>query len=130
MTTDAELIDRRKHKRYAVKEGAFTTNCTKSGMITDISSGGLTFRYIDRKTCRGETTLLDIVFDADDFYLDRIPCKTVSDFITITDLPDKAKVIKRHSVEFGCLTAMQIEQLQFFIANYTMGELPSGYKLY
>ena len=128
MATDADLNERRKHKRYVVKEGAFTTNCTKSGMITDISTGGLTFRYIDRKTCNGETTTLDIVFDPDDFYLDKIPCKTVSDFITSADLPDKAKVIKRHSVEFGSLTAMQIEQLEYFIENYTMGELSPGHK--
>lgn len=123
MATETELNDRRKQKRYVVKEGAFTTNCNKSGMITDISTSGLTFNYIDRKCCRGETTELDIVFDAGDFYLDKIPCKTVSDVITRTDLPDKAKIIKRHSVEFGPLTEMQMEQLEYFIANYTLGEL-------
>ena len=122
MVTDSEFIDRRKHKRYMVKEGAFTVNSAKSGMITEISTRGLTFHYVDRKAWTGESTQLDIVFDADDFYLDKIPCKTVSDIVTSGNLPDKAKVIKRHSVEFGKLTPSQMEQLQYFIENYTLGE--------
>lgn len=124
MAADTDFLDRRKHKRYVVKEGAFTTNCTKSGMITDISAGGLTFRYVDRKTCTGNTTELDIVVDDDSFYLDGIPCTTVSDVATPGDLPDKAKVIKRHSVQFGKLTPIQLEQLRFFIENYTLENQP------
>ena len=120
MPNGIECIDRRRDKRYMVKEGAFTVNSKKSGMITDISTGGLTFRYVDRKTWQGDSQELDIVFDADDFYLDKIPFKTVSDFITSGELPDKAKVIKRHSVSFGKLTPGQMEQLQYFIDHYTL----------
>ena len=127
MSTDTDYTDRRQHKRYMVKEGAFTVNCAKSGMITEISTGGLTFHYVDRKAWAEEATELDIVFDADDFYLDKIPCKSVSDIATAGDLPDKAKVIKRHSVEFGKLTPTQLEQLHYFIEHYTLKELPMSH---
>lgn len=123
MVTGEELIERREHKRYRVKEGAFIVNCGKSGLITDISEGGLTFRYVDRKAWTGNPCELNIVFDADDFYLDKIPCKTVSDFVTSSALPDKAKVIKQQSIRFGELTPNQKSMLDYFIENHTEGEL-------
>lgn len=123
MVTEANFTERREHKRYRVKEGAFIVNCGKSGLITDISEGGLTFRYVDRKRWSDEPCELDIVFDADDFYLDRVPCKTVSDLDASSALPDNAKVIKRHSIQFGELTPSQKTLLAYFIENHTDGEL-------
>lgn len=123
MTEQNESMERRKHQRYTVKKGAFIDIGAKCGMITDISEGGLTFRYVDRKTWDGESERLNIVFDGDDFHLENIPCKTVSDFFAQSDHPEKFAVIRRHGIKFGKLTQGQQRQLRHFISNYTVTEL-------
>lgn len=126
MTNRHDSAERRKHRRYKVKKGAFIDIGTKCGMITDISEGGLTFRYIDRKMWEGKSALLNIVFDGDDFHLENIPYKTVSDFFAPSDQPEKFAVIRRHGIQFGKLTHGQQERLRQFISKYTidgLGEL-------
>jgi hypothetical protein len=119
MAAQRDMQDRRKHRRFPVKKGAFIDNGTKSGMITDISEGGLTFRYVDRKAWNGESKQLTIVFDGDDFQLDNIPCRTISDFFAPNDQPEKSAVIRRHGIQFGKLTQGQQERLRHFIRKYT-----------
>lgn len=123
MNIKANYSDRRRHKRYKVN-GAYAVNScsSKSGLITDISREGLSFRYIDRKAWSKETCEIDILYDADDFYLDKIPVKSVSDFVTESDSPDGAMIIKRHSIKFEALTPEQESLLEYFIENHTVKE--------
>lgn len=115
-----DFVDRRKHKRYQVKDGVYAINSCKSGLITDISMGGLTFRYIDRKELSKQPCELDILYEADDFYLDRIPFISVSDFLAKSETPDGALVVKRHAIRFTGMTESQKEQLGLFIQKHTM----------
>ncbi len=116
-------MERRKHKRFMVKNGAYTVNSTKPGLIVDIGLGGLSFRYIDRKEWPQETNNLDIVFGDNDFRLTNVPYRVVSDSITDHDFSNDKMVVKRRSVEFGDLSAGQILKLQHFIDRNAMSEL-------
>ena len=116
-------VERRKYKRYQVKNGAYTVNSTKPGLIIDIGLGGLAFRYIDRKDWPSESFELDIVFDDNDFRLAAIPYKVISDSITDNDFSSENMTVKRRSVEFSELSAEQISKLKSFIEHNTTAEI-------
>ncbi|MBU0484658.1 MAG: PilZ domain-containing protein [Proteobacteria bacterium] len=116
-------MERRKYKRYQVKNGAYTVNSTKPGLIIDIGMGGLAFRYIDRKDWPEESFELDIVFDDKGFRLAAIPYTVVSDSITDNDFSSENMVVKRRSVQFGNLSSDQVSKLQKFIDHNTTAEI-------
>ena len=118
-----EQIERRKHKRYKVKGGfvVLRPHDTKLGTIVDISVDGLTCDYFCEEDPSRKSTTLDIFTDGD-FRLLGLPCRTVSDFETLkTPLPSVRK--RRCGVQFGELTQSQMSQLEYFIENYTTGEI-------
>jgi hypothetical protein len=52
MTNGKKLVERRKHKRFQAPIGVFVgigPGFTKVGRITDMSLGGLAFRYLGRE---------------------------------------------------------------------------------
>lgn len=119
-----DLGERRKYKRYLVKNGAYTINSTKPGLIIDIGIGGLSIHYIDRKCWPNESFELDIIFgEDDDFRLANVPYNVISDDVTKTELSNDSLVVKRRSVEFGDLNEEQLEKLQFFINNNSIQEI-------
>ncbi len=95
-----EIISRRSHNRFKVKDGAFAVlyqNSSKLAQIIDISPDGFSFRYSDSQFLdndrSGQAFLyhddrqqfkdfsnFDIFLVDSGIYLDRIPCKIVSDF--------------------------------------------------
>ena len=79
--------ERRKSKRYKAAEGAYAAispSSHKIGQITDISMGGLSFKYVD--TNNGEIkndnqnhSEESIFLSSMGFYVGDIPFKTISD---------------------------------------------------
>lgn len=124
MTTTNERVERRKHKRFQVDNGAFVilgSHHDKSGRIIDISMGGLAFRYLT-PVKRPNGSYLAIVLPETNFYLDEVPAKTISDFELADKLPTNSMTVRRCGVQFVNLTDNQQSQIEFFINNYTAGE--------
>jgi hypothetical protein len=115
--------EQRQYKRFQVPKGAFVglgPYDTKVGQIIDMSMGGLAFRYVGmEEPLHGE---LDIFLSERDFYLGRIPFKTVSDFEMVSTAPSSPVSMRRTGVQFKKLTHFQISRLQYLIQNYTLGE--------
>jgi hypothetical protein len=119
-----ESVEHRKHKRYRIRQGAYVALAPpfgRVGRMIDISKGGLSFRYVDGK----ETTngsYVNILLTEANFYLDKVPVKTILDF----KIPDKSTsssiTMKRCGLQFEGLTHKQASELKFFVDNYSIGE--------
>ena len=111
-----QQTERRKYKRVDVRSGTYTMNSTKPGLIVDMSTGGLSFRYIERKDWPEETRTMDIVSGEDEEYrLENIPYRVVSDYETKSEIAYEKMIVKRRSVEFVELSQDQKSKLQKFI---------------
>ncbi len=126
MSDKKDFIDRRKHSRYQVQDGAFAAlvsgSNAKLGLISDICQEGLAFRYVvddnDLAECAEETCTLDILFDAEGYFLESLPCTTVWERPLRSEDSFSHLAIKKCSVHFGPLTPEQLSQLTYFIDNY------------
>jgi hypothetical protein len=124
MTSKNEPVERRKHRRFQIRQGTYVALVPpygKVGPVIDISMGGLSFRYVDGK----ETTngsYINILLTEANFYLENVAVKTILD----CEIPDKsassAIAMRRCGLQFGGLTHNQASQLKFFIENYSIGE--------
>ena len=124
-----DLVERRKHKRFQVEDGAFALfrphwhHSTMSGRIIDINRHGLAFHYVTSEGGWNGSFELGILFAYHGFYCDKVPVKTISDF----EVADETRVswiaTRRRSVQFGELTPHQISQLEHFIGSHTIGEV-------
>ena len=116
------LIERRKHKRFKVKEGAFavaSTDYNKLGQIKDISEGGFAFQFIeDGKQTTGSLEV-EIFSTVDDFYIKKIPVRTVLDFELDNTISSNSTPMRQLSMKFGKLKHPQKLLLSFFIQKYT-----------
>jgi hypothetical protein len=120
------LVERRKHERFQVKEGARAmvrpiSLKTPRGRIVDISRQGLAFCYTVEQEPLDDSLELDICFAEYGFCLRRAPVRVISDFEIGTEDAPNFSPIKRRGVEFGQLTAQQMSQLEDFIENHTRG---------
>jgi hypothetical protein len=119
-----KFIERRKNSRFKVDEGAFAVPKPRTavmGKIIDISNGGLTFGYFDSQGRTKESFELTIAMISQGFKLDRLPCKTVSDFELPSDFIEDSVKKRRCCVKFGQMTGSQKERLEYFIQKYTRG---------
>ena len=116
-------IERRRSKRYSAVEGAYAAISPKShklGQITDISMGGLAFKYIDTnkedKNNQGQSEK-SIFLSSMGFYVGDLPFKTISDN-EVTDTPSFSamKVRERH-VQFTDLSFKQLFDLDYYLRN-------------
>jgi hypothetical protein len=125
MTSTKTQIERRKHKRFQVQNGAFvvlTPSDTKVGRIMDISMSGLAFHYIGTEKTSNESTEISI-FSADcGFYLYRIPCETVVNLKAYASHSAPIS-IRRCGIQFGDLTPDRVFRLEHFIHKYTEDEV-------
>jgi hypothetical protein len=122
MDTPTTVTEQRKHKRYMVKERAFAVLGPESVRLChliDISRGGLSFRYFaENEDMKDEITELDILC-GEEFYLEKIPARAVSDWQLPPDLPFGSLGMRRRGMQFGELTSTQLEQIKHFIENNT-----------
>lgn len=135
-----EIISRRIHKRFKVKDGAFAVlfqNSSKLGQIIDISVAGFSFRYSDSQffdndrdgqafLYRDQQKQLEGFSDFDIFlvdsgiYLEKIPCKIISDFEIDDQESSNSIPMKRCSLQFGDFVSEKISDLEYFIKNCTV----------
>ena len=117
--------DKRGDNRFRIQEYAYAVlrpSSKKVGQIVDISRGGLSFRYPDTGEEHIESFELDIFLVGDDFYLDKIPFRTVSERDMDIELPDQSLTMKQCGVKFDALTIEQIERLDLLIQKYAKGK--------
>jgi hypothetical protein len=115
-TTD----DKRKHKRFEVKDGAYTVlsyQPTVMGQIINISEKGVAATYKGKRL--KESTEIDLFISDAGFYLEQIPVKTISDLKIAGKFLSGSKKIWQRSLQFGELTDDQKSQLDEFIKLYT-----------
>ena len=133
-------ISRRTHKRFKVKDGAFAVlfqNSSKLGQIIDISLAGFSFRYSDsqfmdndrdgqaflyhdrQKKLEGFSDF-DIFLVDSGIYLDRIPCKIISNFEIDDQESPNSVTMKRCCIQFDDLIPEQISDLEYFINHCTL----------
>jgi len=141
MDNRKEFIERRKHPRFKVKRGAvaamITTSSAKEeqaedmpmnegsistiqmGQITNISKGGLAFRYFYGEDEHNKLFDLDIFSVQDSFYLKKVPVNTVWASHVISKSSLSLLKSQHRGLQFENLTPHQISQLDFFLQNYT-----------
>jgi hypothetical protein len=119
--TSKSPLDRRRHKRYQVREGALicpVARVRKYWKMLDVSMGGASFRYIPGDYLSGITEI-DIAMRDLEFSLEGIPFKVISD-CEFTDGLSSLSTLRRCGVEFGPLTHLQASLLDEFIRKYTV----------
>ncbi|MFP7754851.1 PilZ domain-containing protein [Thermodesulfobacteriota bacterium B35] len=124
MTEKAEIpggVERRRHRRYRVKEGALAFLGTVPGSISDISEGGLAVHYVVFEKQPGDELQLDIFFGRDDFYLTDLPGRKVSEADSTPGTTFSRIRVRRMGVQFGELTSEQKSRLRYFILHNTLG---------
>jgi len=115
--------ERRKHKRYRVKNGALALIDNVPGTIVDISKNGMTINYVVFEKEPAENLRLDIFLSSDDFYLHDIPARLVN--IIEKNSADTAYGsihVKRYGLQFGELTEQQESNIKYFILHNTISE--------
>jgi hypothetical protein len=125
------LTERRQHKRFQVKGLVFTKLWSEyekeyvedMGQLLDISRGGLSVRCSEKTDKTGEYSGLGIFLSGDDFSIDKIPFKIISD----TEMTSDSTFIKhtawRYGLQFEELTPHQRDKLDYFLLNHTLSEV-------
>jgi hypothetical protein len=124
MADSQELVEKRKHKRFQVRPGAFVL-LKPSGIaacrLLNISMDGLTFDSISTQAEPIEATELDIFLTDSPVRVSDVPCRSIWD-LTIYEKPSISLHRRRCGVQFGKLTPDQKTQLEYFIRKNTIGE--------
>ena len=112
--------EQRKHKRFDVKDGAYsvlTYHPTIMGQIVNMSMDGLAVTYKGKRL--KESNEVDLFISDAGFYLDQIPVKTISDHKLVGKFLFSSKTIWQRCMQFGELTTDQKSQLTQFLQHYT-----------
>jgi hypothetical protein len=116
MTKATQESERRKCDRIPVGGRAdavlFGSDFTKGVQIVDVSSGGLSFRYVNGQNPVDGPLELDILWDHLDVFLLNLKIKAVSDIQVANEFLLGVIPIRRCGVEFLGLTQDQTSQLQ------------------
>ena len=72
-------VERRKFTRFVPKDGTMAVNSHALGPVVDISMGGLSFRYSNDKTENAMTDLFGIFLGSDDFLIEKIESRLITD---------------------------------------------------
>jgi hypothetical protein len=117
--------DRRKHKRFRARDGAFVAikpSETHVGRLVDVSVGGLAFDYVIGQELPRPPTELEIFVKGGTFRLSSIPCKAI--WVKTSGQARVTSINKRRcGVRFGELTDHQKVKLKEFIETQTIGEV-------
>ena len=116
--------ERRKHRRYKVKDSAFAVinpDPVKLVPILDIAMGGLGIYVDDGAKWMNESPKLEIMMADCSFYLDNLPFEIISKFRAFPG--DASNILdgRRYSLKFGNLRPVQKSSLKYFMRNYTLG---------
>jgi len=118
-----ELVEGRQHSRFTVHNGGFAALCnefTALGQIIDISTGGLSFRYVASETRTYGSAELSILMTDGSFCFEKVPFKTIWDSAMPREFSFGAITLRHCGVQFGNLTHSQRVDLEYFIRSYTL----------
>ena len=124
------LTERRQHKRFQVKGLAFAKlwfehekeYVQDMGQLLDISREGLSLRCSEKTDKTGEYSGLGIFLSGDDFSIDKMPFKIISDTEIAGDSTFIKRTARRYGLQFEELTHHQIDKLDYFLLNHTLSE--------
>jgi len=123
MTDMKEIEERRKHKRFKIKNRVYVTlkdnNYYKPGQLINISKGGIAFLYIPNEDQVNGLFKADLFSETNAIYLKNMPFKTISDFSHDNKPPFIHGKIRRCGGQFDKLTQTQKIQLDYFIKSHT-----------
>lgn len=129
MKEDKITQERRKHKRFNAKEGAYAAispNSRKLGQIIDISMGGLSFKYIDTSDEQDIQSEQSIFLSSLGYYVGDLPFKTVEDY-EITNYPSFSSMkLRKRRVQFKELSFKQLFDLDYYLRNNVEGRMDSS----
>ncbi len=117
--------ERRAHKRFSVKEGAFAVikeqhdTKTTIGQVIDISECGLAFKYMAGGEPVKSVHKLDIFFSGQGIQLKGISFKIISDIGIENSFTFSSVLMRRGCLQFQNLTQIHRDQLNKFIQKYT-----------
>jgi hypothetical protein len=115
-------VERRRRKRYRIREGALVFVGRIPAEITDISQDGLGLRFPALEKLRGRELSLDIFFSEQGFYLPAVPGTLVSDIEFSSTAAFSSVRVRRFGIRFGDLSPEQASRLQEFILHNTVAE--------
>ncbi len=120
MEKKGKTDDKRKHKRFDVKDGAYTVlnyQPTVMGQIINMSAEGIAATYKGKRLKKSFE--IDLFISDAGFYLDQIPVKTITDHKIAGKFFSGSEKIWQRSMQFGELTDDQQSQLDEFLIHYT-----------
>jgi len=120
MEKNEKTDEQRRHKRFDVKDGAYSVlsyHPTVMGQIVNISAEGLAATYKGKRLKKSAE--IDLFISDAGFYLDQIPVKAISDHKIAGKFLSSSKTIWQRSLQFGDLTNDQRSQLKQFLQHYT-----------
>jgi hypothetical protein len=126
MDTIGAKTERRRRKRFKAIEGAFAAlvnHNSKLGQIQDISTSGLSFRYIEDHGQTDDAQELKIIVGNRGLYLDKIPFTKIFDCEITNQYSFSSIKMRQIGLQFGELTAEQQHRLHDFIQKHTVGEV-------
>lgn len=111
-----KMIERRLHKRYTVKEGAFVVHSGHIGQILDISLGGFMCQCVGNIYIAEEPAACDIfcAHSACKFKIKELTVRRVTKSVNPLS-PWTTTLVKRCGLQFSDLTSQQATHLQNFI---------------
>ena len=120
--------EKRKYVRFSTSDNTFAAlrnGFETIGKINDISINGLALSYLCESTKiplhRGFTAV-DIFSSEKSFYLQKVPCEIVYDIQALKFFKNSI-ITRRCGLHFEELSKSQLEQLEFFMENYTTKSL-------
>ncbi|UCD88877.1 MAG: PilZ domain-containing protein [Desulfobacterales bacterium] len=122
MTNRKDIKEKRKHRRFKVKEGAFAVSSPfndRLGRIKDVSKGGLAFQYVGNTESTQAFHEVEIFSARDGFYLKKLPASTVVDVELDNQVSFASLPTRQLRVQFGKLNHQQRLLLDHFIQKYT-----------
>lgn len=121
-----DRIERRKHKRFTIKDVAFailrTDEDEELGQIINISMGGLAFQYFVGNRELQKANKLDVLLADNGLHVDNIGFHVVDDYELVNELPFSSITKREQRVYFDNLTDDQKDGIDGFIKEHTYPE--------
>ena len=126
------VSERRKHKRFRPPKSSFVwlaADNSAVAQIIDVSMGGLGIRYVgDVFPNESQLDMFSVEYN---YNIRQVPFKTVFSSAIFgktllrsdNGVHPRARQMRRSGIQFGELTDEQMSQVEYFVENYTVGEV-------
>jgi hypothetical protein len=118
-------LERRKHKRLKVENGVFASLSPQFaiiGQITNVSKGGLAFRYVASKPRTPGAIRLNILVTDGSFSIEKLQFSSVWDLSTPDEFACGPITYRHCGVAWEKLDVSQRADIDHFMACYTVGQ--------